>query len=184
MAVLAIKSFNFVPCLPIVCSSVRYLAPLATSFLGNNGLPNSVPGGVHQLKLRRDSHIRAHFPIICLVAMDSKSFPVIVHPFTSPTPFSCAYERGNTTSRNALVYIGGLISGPQTCPQLDTLTEALGSHHDLSYSFWEFRAALIPALDIPVSPTTPKISQHWLHIYETLERTRLCCWEAQLVYPS
>jgi hypothetical protein len=74
-----------------------------------------------------------------MTAMSSKSFPVLVHPFTSPTPFSCAYERGNTTCRNALVYIGGLTSGPHTTPQLDTLIEALKNHHELSYSFWEFR---------------------------------------------
>jgi hypothetical protein len=74
-----------------------------------------------------------------MIAMSSKPFPVTVHPFTSSTPFSCAYERGDTTSRNALVYIGGLSSGPHTTPQLDTLIEALETHAELSYSFWEFR---------------------------------------------
>lgn len=69
-------------------------------------------------------------------------FSVTVHPFTSPTPhdaFSCAYERGNTSSRNALVYIGGLTSGPHTTVSiLHTLLLALDDA-GLGYSIWEFR---------------------------------------------
>lgn len=66
-------------------------------------------------------------------------FTVTVHPFTSPTPFSCAYERGTTSYRNALVFIGGLTSGPHTTPQLNLLIQALEDESELSYSFWEFR---------------------------------------------
>jgi pimeloyl-ACP methyl ester carboxylesterase len=68
----------------------------------------------------------------------AKSFPVTVHPFTSPTPSSCAYERGDPSSRNALVFLGGLTSGPHTSPQAEAL-EALQAHPELNYSFWEFR---------------------------------------------
>lgn len=71
--------------------------------------------------------------------MASKPFTVTVHPFTSPTPFSCAYERGNTSARNALVYLGGLTTGPHTIPQIDSLVGALQENEDLSYSFWEVR---------------------------------------------
>jgi hypothetical protein len=66
-------------------------------------------------------------------------FAVTVHPFTSPTPSSCAYERGDSSSRNALVYLGGLTSGPHATPQIEPLIEALQAGTDLSYSFWEFR---------------------------------------------
>lgn len=66
-------------------------------------------------------------------------FPVVVHPVVSQTPHSCAYERGNTASHNALVYIGGLTGGPHTAVQLvrtllTTLNEAA-----LEFSIWEFR---------------------------------------------
>jgi hypothetical protein len=71
--------------------------------------------------------------------MAPKSFTVTVHPFTSPTPSSCAYERGNSASRNALVFIGGLTDGPHTIPQIERLVEALQVGSGLSYSFWEFR---------------------------------------------
>jgi len=71
--------------------------------------------------------------------MASKPFTVTVHPFTSPTPHSRAYERGNTSSRNALVFIGGLTSGPHTTPQLEPLVQTLSGDPDLSFSFWEFR---------------------------------------------
>lgn len=70
--------------------------------------------------------------------MASTSYTVTVHPFASKTPFSCAYERDNT-SRNALVFIGGLTGGPHTTPQLERLIETLKSSLELSYSFWEFR---------------------------------------------
>ncbi|KAF9700612.1 hypothetical protein EKO04_001897 [Ascochyta lentis] len=68
-----------------------------------------------------------------------RPFSVTVHPFTSPTPNACAYERGDSLSRNALVFIGGLTSGPHTAlALLNTVFQAL---HDaeLGYSVWEFR---------------------------------------------
>jgi hypothetical protein len=71
--------------------------------------------------------------------MTFKPFAVTVHPFTSPTHSACAYERGDTTSRNAIVYLGGLTCGPHTTPELETLVEALQTNPELSYSFWEFR---------------------------------------------
>ncbi|KAH4103949.1 hypothetical protein HBH70_097230 [Parastagonospora nodorum] len=71
--------------------------------------------------------------------MASKPCDVTVHPFTSPTPSACAYERGNTSSRNALVYIDGLTGGPHRAQHLNPLIEALQADPELSYSFWEFR---------------------------------------------
>ncbi|KAH7083993.1 hypothetical protein FB567DRAFT_96113 [Paraphoma chrysanthemicola] len=71
--------------------------------------------------------------------MSPSPFNVTVHPFSSPTPSSCAYERGPTSSRNALVYISGLTSGPHTTPQVEPLIRALEAARDLDYSFWEFR---------------------------------------------
>ncbi|KAH7067254.1 hypothetical protein BKA63DRAFT_114716 [Paraphoma chrysanthemicola] len=71
--------------------------------------------------------------------MPASPFHVTVHPLPSPTPSSCAYERGSTSSRNALVYVGGLTSGPHTTPQVEPLIRAFEAARDLDYSFWEFR---------------------------------------------
>lgn len=79
-------------------------------------------------------------------------FPVTVHPFPSPTPNACAYERGSPQARNAIVFIGGLTGGPHTL-DLGFLARALeqagaagdkcssttSSSPSLSYSLWEFR---------------------------------------------
>ncbi|KAJ4339157.1 hypothetical protein N0V95_007842 [Ascochyta clinopodiicola] len=66
-------------------------------------------------------------------------FSVTVHPFTSPTPNACAYERSDGPSRNALVFVGGLTSGPHT--DLALLNSVFGALSDakLGYSVWEFR---------------------------------------------
>jgi hypothetical protein len=64
-------------------------------------------------------------------------FQVTVHPFPSPTPNSCAYERGRATARNALVFIGGLTGGPHAT-DLARLANTLDSS-PLDYSLWEFR---------------------------------------------
>jgi pimeloyl-ACP methyl ester carboxylesterase len=65
-------------------------------------------------------------------------FSATVHAFTSPTLHLCAYERGKTLSHNALVFIGGLTSGPHTTPALDTIFQVLDDAK-LDYSIWEFR---------------------------------------------
>lgn len=66
---------------------------------------------------------------------------VTVHPFISPARphgYSSAYERGNTLSCNAIVYIGGLTSGPHTALDISqTLLTALDDAK-LGYSIWEF----------------------------------------------
>jgi pimeloyl-ACP methyl ester carboxylesterase len=66
-------------------------------------------------------------------------FSVTVHPFISSTPYSRAYESGDPSSPNALIWIGGLTSGPHTTPQVDPLVQALTYNRGLQYSFWEFR---------------------------------------------
>jgi hypothetical protein len=71
--------------------------------------------------------------------LPSKPFPVVVHPFLSETPNSCAYERGNSESRNAFVYVGGLTSGPHTQNELVSTLLAALNEADLGYSIWEFR---------------------------------------------
>ncbi|KAL2129040.1 hypothetical protein VTI74DRAFT_8314 [Chaetomium olivicolor] len=66
------------------------------------------------------------------------AFPTTVHPFSSPTPYSCAYERGSSSARNALVFIGGLTSGPHAM-DLTFLTNMLEQSPGLDFSLWEFR---------------------------------------------
>ncbi|KAK0614498.1 hypothetical protein B0T14DRAFT_528602 [Immersiella caudata] len=65
-------------------------------------------------------------------------YPVTVHPFPSATRWSCAYERGDPSSRNAFVYIGGLTGGPQSI-DLTAIDSAFRTSPKLSYSIWEFR---------------------------------------------
>lgn len=67
---------------------------------------------------------------------------VTVHPFLSsanPHAYACAYEHGNTSSNNALVYIGGLTSGPHTALSLSQSVLSALEEFDLGYSIWEFR---------------------------------------------
>lgn len=69
-------------------------------------------------------------------------YTVRVHPFTSPTPHSCAYEYGVRDSPNALVYIGGLTDGPQTSDlvlKIDSALENMAETDTFSYSVFEFR---------------------------------------------
>ncbi|KAK3315984.1 hypothetical protein B0H66DRAFT_499037 [Apodospora peruviana] len=67
-------------------------------------------------------------------------FTVTVHGFISlPTARpSTAYERGPSTSKNALVFIGGLTGGPHTT-DLGFLSQALAENSSMGYSLWEFR---------------------------------------------
>lgn len=68
-------------------------------------------------------------------------FSVLVHPFPSPTPNSCAYEQqcGKAAPQNAVLFIGGLGDGPHTIPYVRSLAEQLEKSTDLNYSIFEFR---------------------------------------------
>ncbi|KAK4129731.1 DUF1749-domain-containing protein [Parathielavia appendiculata] len=65
-------------------------------------------------------------------------FPVTVYPFRSPTPGSCAYERGSSSAKNALVFLPGLTSGPHAT-DLNFLANMLEQSPSLDYALWEFR---------------------------------------------
>lgn len=73
------------------------------------------------------------------VASLAAPFPVTVHPYTSPTPYSCAYELGSSRAQNALVFIGGLGDGPHTVPYIRTIAKQLEFTKKLSYSVFELR---------------------------------------------
>lgn len=66
-------------------------------------------------------------------------FSVTVHPFPSRTRKNCAYEMGNTSARNALVFIGGLKDGPHTTPYIWTVAKRLEEATQLGYSVFEIR---------------------------------------------
>ncbi|KAK5988917.1 UPF0613 protein PB24D3.06c [Cladobotryum mycophilum] len=66
-------------------------------------------------------------------------FPVLAHPYRSPTRGSCAYEIGNTSSKNAVIFIGGLKDGPHTTPYILTVSRELEKDTELSYSIFEIR---------------------------------------------
>ncbi|KAL7947344.1 hypothetical protein V8C42DRAFT_317522 [Trichoderma barbatum] len=72
--------------------------------------------------------------------MDSSGpFPLLAHPYRSPTRGSCAYEMGNTASKNALVFIGGLKDGPHSTPYIRTVARRLEKTPELNYSLFEIR---------------------------------------------
>ncbi|KAI4920053.1 hypothetical protein J4E90_002193 [Alternaria incomplexa] len=76
-----------------------------------------------------------------------RPFSVHVHPIPLTEPKTCAYERRHSNSakcKNALVFIGGLGTGPHTTHYLGPLNDALesaslkeGNH--VHYSIWELR---------------------------------------------
>lgn len=72
--------------------------------------------------------------------MDSSGpFPLLAHPYRSPTKGTCAYEMGNTSSKNALVFIGGLKDGPHTTPYIRTVARRLEKTPELNFSVFETR---------------------------------------------
>jgi hypothetical protein len=73
----------------------------------------------------------------------SAPFQVIVHPripsLSDPHRFLQAYQRGDPSAPNALIFLGGLTCGPHTT-DLDFLAHAFLEHHPaLGYSLWELR---------------------------------------------
>ncbi|PHH87586.1 hypothetical protein CDD83_8664 [Cordyceps sp. RAO-2017] len=66
-------------------------------------------------------------------------FPVLVHPYHSPSRGTCAYEMGIVSSRNAVIFIGGLGDGPHSTPYIRTVAARLAAATDLSYSVFEIR---------------------------------------------
>lgn len=78
-------------------------------------------------------------PMTPRVSTALRPFPVVVHPVVWQTPHSCAYERGNTASHNALVYIGGLTGGPHTAVELVSTLLTTLDEAALGFSVWEFR---------------------------------------------
>lgn len=68
-----------------------------------------------------------------------KPFPLLAHPYRSPTRGSVAYEMGNAAARNAIVFIGGLKDGPHTTGYIRTVARELEKLPELSYSVFEIR---------------------------------------------
>jgi pimeloyl-ACP methyl ester carboxylesterase len=97
----------------------------------------SLPLTLHKLRLL---HVfqTLKSPEMKLIPTAAATYVVTVHPFPSPTRWSCAYERGDPSAQNAFVYIGGLTGGPQAI-DLEALAEALNKSGNISYSLWEFR---------------------------------------------
>ncbi|KAK1834242.1 DUF1749-domain-containing protein [Podospora conica] len=69
-------------------------------------------------------------------------FQVVVHPripsLSDPLRFLQAYQRGDANASNALIFLGGLTSGPHTT-DLDLLSHTLEQHSELGCSLWELR---------------------------------------------
>lgn len=71
------------------------------------------------------------------MAAVEEPFQVLVHLYRSPTRGSCAYEMGNPSSRNAVIFIGGLSDGPHTTAYTRTVARRLQAASELSYSVFE-----------------------------------------------
>lgn len=70
----------------------------------------------------------------------NSTFQVTVHPYeNSHTNGSCAYEQGDASSKNVLLFIGGLTDGPHTTGYIRIVAKALESRRDLNYSVFETR---------------------------------------------
>jgi hypothetical protein len=71
------------------------------------------------------------------------SYPVRVHPLpTQASPHNLiAYERGEPSAKDVLIYIGGLTGGPHTTEMSDWLfANTMGDErYGLNYTFWELR---------------------------------------------
>ncbi|KAL0943606.1 uncharacterized protein CTRU02_201493 [Colletotrichum truncatum] len=63
-------------------------------------------------------------------------FPVIVHQIPSDTPNLVAYERGHSSAKNALVFIGGLTEGPHTNAAIGVIADKLEGS---GFGVWELR---------------------------------------------
>lgn len=66
-------------------------------------------------------------------------FTVKVHPYRSAVQGSCAYEIGESSNPNALVFIGGLGDGPHSVPYVRVVAQHLEQARDLGYSMFELR---------------------------------------------
>lgn len=70
-------------------------------------------------------------------------FSLTVHPIPTPqhpsSTYTCAYQLGDPDAPNALLFLGGLTSGPQT--SISLLADLLAALEDaaLGYSVWEVR---------------------------------------------
>src|SRR5262245_37867453 len=69
----------------------------------------------------------------------TEPFAILAHPYRSPTRGSCAYELGDTSSKNAVIFIGGLKDGPHTIPYIRMVAKRLEKATELSYSVFEIR---------------------------------------------
>ncbi|KAF5021709.1 hypothetical protein F66182_6266 [Fusarium sp. NRRL 66182] len=69
----------------------------------------------------------------------SGPFSVTVHPFESKCRASCAYEVGQASARNAIIFIGGLTDGPHTVPYTRLLAQHLEDAKEPNYSVFEIR---------------------------------------------
>ncbi|CCF35050.1 hypothetical protein CH063_06913 [Colletotrichum higginsianum] len=63
-------------------------------------------------------------------------FSVTVHAVPAHTPNLIAYERGTTTSKDALIFVGGLTEGPHTNAAVGAVAGKLGG---TGFGVWELR---------------------------------------------
>ena len=66
-------------------------------------------------------------------------YQVLVHPYRAPERGTCAYERGNSTAKNAVIFIGGLGDGPHSVSYVGAVASRLSTERSLEYSLFEMR---------------------------------------------
>lgn len=66
-------------------------------------------------------------------------FSVSAHPYTSPVWGAVAYEMGNTSASNAVIFVGGLTDGPHSIPYVRTVAKKLEEAPGIDYSLFEVR---------------------------------------------
>lgn len=73
------------------------------------------------------------------MAPSGAPFSVLVHPYCAPSAGTCAYEQGDASSKNAVIFIGGLTDGPHTTGFIRTVARHLEQARRLDYSVFEVR---------------------------------------------
>lgn len=70
----------------------------------------------------------------------NQPFTVTVHPYASRSRKNCAYELGNTSAQNTLIFLGGLADGPHSTPYVWAIAKYLEEKRpELDYSVFEIR---------------------------------------------
>ncbi|UNI21360.1 hypothetical protein JDV02_007356 [Purpureocillium takamizusanense] len=100
---------------------------------------NSATRFLQNLPCSNSFHPRTEYVIRKAMAPLDAPFQVLVHPYHAPERGTCAYELGDPSSKNAIIFIGGLGDGPHSTPYIRVVAKHLEDARELDYSVFEIR---------------------------------------------